>query len=205
MFAILVPASLSPLIITLFWAERKAKKLQLVEAPVSTLEAPVRVPILRRIWLYAEQLDIVGLAILGTAVALILLPLTLAQGAKGQWHNRECTPRPCRAVARFDDVCSVDDCYDRRWMCPSPRLCDLGRLFREAPRHCAPLPYEPVDRLCVVDWILRLCKSAYHCVTGATLTAAAVLFLPLVYLLVLVRAGDEVMVCSPRYLGLIRR
>ncbi|KAL1938676.1 hypothetical protein VTO73DRAFT_11279 [Trametes versicolor] len=87
MFAILVPASLSPLIITLFWAERKAKKLQLVEAPVSMLDAPVRLPILRRIWLYAEQLDIVGLAILGTAVALILLPLTLAQGAKGQWHN----------------------------------------------------------------------------------------------------------------------
>lgn len=99
MFAILVPASLSPLIITLFWAERKAKKLQLIEAPVSTLEAPVRVPILRRIWLYAEQLDIVGLAILGTAVALILLPLTLAQGAKGQWHNRECTLLTLRSCA----------------------------------------------------------------------------------------------------------
>ncbi len=96
MFAILVPASLSPLILTLFWAERKAKKLQLVDAPVTSLEAPVRVPILRRIWLYAEQLDIIGLAILGTAVALILLPLTLAQGAKGQWHNREYTPPfPC--------------------------------------------------------------------------------------------------------------
>ncbi|KAH9846877.1 drug:h+ antiporter [Lenzites betulinus] len=87
MFAILVPASLSPLIITLFWAERKAKKLQLVNAPETRLEPVIRVPILRRVWLYAEQLDIVGLAILGTAVALILLPLTLAQGAKGQWHN----------------------------------------------------------------------------------------------------------------------
>ncbi|KAI0828482.1 drug:h+ antiporter [Trametes gibbosa] len=87
MIAILVPASLSPLIVTLFWAERKAKKLQLVNAPETRLESTLRVPILRRIWLYAEQLDVVGLAILGTAVALILLPLTLAQGAKGQWHN----------------------------------------------------------------------------------------------------------------------
>ncbi|KAH9895800.1 drug:h+ antiporter [Cubamyces lactineus] len=88
MFAILVPASLSPLIITLFWAERKARKLGLVAAPPSSLEPKWRVaPVLRRVWLYAEQLDVVGLAILGTAVALILLPLTLAQGAKGQWDN----------------------------------------------------------------------------------------------------------------------
>ena len=34
MFAILIPTSLSPLIVTLFWAERKAKKLGL--APDTT-------------------------------------------------------------------------------------------------------------------------------------------------------------------------
>ncbi|KAI0367328.1 drug:h+ antiporter [Pilatotrama ljubarskyi] len=87
MFAILVPASLSPLIVTLFWAERKARRLRLVNAPETRLQPKIHVPILRRIWLYAEQLDVIGLAILGTAVALILLPLTLAQGAKGQWSN----------------------------------------------------------------------------------------------------------------------
>ncbi|KAI8995203.1 drug:h+ antiporter [Trametes punicea] len=87
MFAILVPASLSPLIITLFWAERKAKKLGLVQAPPTRLQPEFHLAFFRKIWLYAEQLDVVGLTILGTAVALILLPLTLAQGAKGQWNN----------------------------------------------------------------------------------------------------------------------
>ena len=95
MFAILVPASLSPLIVTLFWAEQKAKKLGLLEAPPlrpDLAEPPVQVPFLRtwwtKAWTFAQQLDIVGLVLIGTSVALILLPLTLAQGAKGQWDNR---------------------------------------------------------------------------------------------------------------------
>lgn len=33
MFAILVPATLLPLIVTLFWAERKAKQLGIVDEP----------------------------------------------------------------------------------------------------------------------------------------------------------------------------
>ncbi|KAI0367339.1 drug:h+ antiporter [Pilatotrama ljubarskyi] len=89
MFAILIPVSLSPLIITLFWAENKARRLGLVKAaaPRADLEPKVQVPFLRAAWTIAEQLDIVGLALLGTAIALILLPLTLAQNAKGMWHN----------------------------------------------------------------------------------------------------------------------
>ncbi|KAI0365208.1 drug:h+ antiporter [Pilatotrama ljubarskyi] len=89
MFAILVPMSLSPLIITLFWGERKAKKLGLVDAPQprSDLVPPVKVRALQRVWLFAEQLDLVGLVLLGSAVALILLPMTLAQRAKNQWSN----------------------------------------------------------------------------------------------------------------------
>ena len=89
MFAILIPASLSPLIITLFWAENKARKLGLVKAAAPNAEAPAKESLVRRVWSVAEQLDVVGLAILGTAVALILLPLTLAQSAKSGWHNRE--------------------------------------------------------------------------------------------------------------------
>ncbi|KAI9060414.1 drug:h+ antiporter [Trametes sanguinea] len=89
MFAILIPASLSPLIVTLFWAENKARKLGLVKAaaPAPDLEPKVQIPLIRRVWTVCEQLDVVGLALLGTAVALILLPLTLAQNAKGMWHN----------------------------------------------------------------------------------------------------------------------
>ena len=83
MFAILVPASLAPLIITLLWAERKAKRLGL--APAST--AFVGDTIIQRAWHFSEQLDLVGLVLLGTSVALILLPLTLSQTAKGGWDN----------------------------------------------------------------------------------------------------------------------
>ena len=85
MFAILVPAALSPLIVTLFWAEQKAKRLGLV--PV--VSKPVHASIVGRVWSFAQQLDFIGLLLIGTSVALILLPLTLAQGAKHQWHNRE--------------------------------------------------------------------------------------------------------------------
>ena len=89
MFAILVPASLSPLIVTLFWAEQKAKRLGLVPAP----SKPEHTSLGGRAWAFAQQLDIIGLLLIGTSVALILLPLTLAPRAKHQWHNRK-SPRP---------------------------------------------------------------------------------------------------------------
>ena len=91
MFAILVPASLTPLILTLFWAERKAKQLGLV-APTSVGDdiAPRgKNRYLRRAWLFAEQLDLAGLVLLATAIAFILLPMTLAQRAKGNYSSRE--------------------------------------------------------------------------------------------------------------------
>ena len=47
-----------------------------------------KVSLLERVKLVVSQLDVVGLTLLGAAVALILLPLTLAQNAKGQWNNR---------------------------------------------------------------------------------------------------------------------
>ena len=90
MFAILVPAALTPLILTLFWGERQAKKLGLVHAPPprEDLAPPVKLGRLQRTWLFAEQLDLVGLVLLGTAVALILVPMTLAQRAGGSWRDR---------------------------------------------------------------------------------------------------------------------
>lgn len=87
MFAILVPAALAPLIITLLWAERKAKKLVLLDSPqprghggFSHPQGPIMVRFLQT----AEQLDLVGLFLLGSAVSLILLPLTISQG---RWMN----------------------------------------------------------------------------------------------------------------------
>lgn len=93
MFAILVPAALSPLIVTLYWAEHKAKKLGLVEeavrraAPGYVEPAKEQFTVVQRIWRFAEQLDFVGLVLLGAAVSLILLPLTLSQTASSGWKN----------------------------------------------------------------------------------------------------------------------
>ncbi|KAI9572565.1 MFS general substrate transporter [Boletus coccyginus] len=91
MFAILVPVSLSPLIITLLWAEYKTKKLGLVETtePLSddSQDVASNDAVLRRLQRTAAQLDLVGLILLGAAVSLILLPLTLSQTAEDQWKN----------------------------------------------------------------------------------------------------------------------
>ncbi|KDR72260.1 hypothetical protein GALMADRAFT_253088 [Galerina marginata CBS 339.88] len=86
MFAILIPVSLSPLIITLLWAERKARKLRTV-ATGSNTTTTISEPWYRRLLSVADKLDIVGLLLIGTSVALILLPLTLSQTAKGGWNN----------------------------------------------------------------------------------------------------------------------
>lgn len=81
MFAILVPASLLPLIATLLWAEREARKRGYIT------KQPSKDGVWAKFLDYAERLDIVGLTLIGTSVALILLPLTLARSAKGGWKN----------------------------------------------------------------------------------------------------------------------
>ncbi|KAF9489910.1 drug:h+ antiporter [Pleurotus eryngii] len=83
MFAILVPAALSPLIVTLLWAEWKARKQGLIEKNTQTADMKWYMRVRRM----AAQLDLIGLALLGTSVALILLPLTLSENAKGHWKN----------------------------------------------------------------------------------------------------------------------
>jgi MFS family permease len=97
MFAILIPASLAPLIVTLVWAERKAKKLAL--APKRVTRSPIKIievrlhndssnRLVRLLRLkFTQELDIVGLLLIGASVALILLPLTLAPKAKSGWKN----------------------------------------------------------------------------------------------------------------------
>ncbi|KAG2045784.1 hypothetical protein BDR06DRAFT_1015289 [Suillus hirtellus] len=95
MFAILVPISLAPLIITLLWAERKAEKLALFDSPkprtrsvsVSSPSSLKHKSTLARFLRSAEQLNLVGLVLLGFGVSLTLLPLTISQTVNGQWKN----------------------------------------------------------------------------------------------------------------------
>lgn len=99
MFAILVPVALAPLIITLVWAERKAKRLALVSSQTGESSGSY----LQRIIKVADQLDVVGLVLIGTSVALILLPLTLYSTAKNGWHNGSYTllHRPIHVLTHF--------------------------------------------------------------------------------------------------------
>lgn len=85
MFAILIPVSLSPLIVTLYWAENKAKRLGLVKVDPNAPKASD--PFSKRAWHFAEQLDLIGLILLGAAVALILLPLTLSRTTAKGWKG----------------------------------------------------------------------------------------------------------------------
>ncbi|OJA19063.1 hypothetical protein AZE42_09040 [Rhizopogon vesiculosus] len=93
MFAILVPAALAPLIITLLWAERRAQQLALLDSSRPRSRSNSRHPslpqgtMIDRLLQTVEQLDLIGLFLLGSAISLILLPLTISQGAKGQWKN----------------------------------------------------------------------------------------------------------------------
>jgi hypothetical protein len=90
MFAILIPVSLSPLIITLVWAERRVKRLDLGPGVPGSTQIQVsrfRAGLLKG-KRFILEVDLIGLLLLGASVALILLPLTLANTAKGHWKNR---------------------------------------------------------------------------------------------------------------------
>ncbi|KAF5338766.1 hypothetical protein D9611_013329 [Ephemerocybe angulata] len=82
MFAILVPATILPLIITLLWAEFQAKKRgYITPRPASDKSFAYKLQS------FASKLDLAGLALIGTSVALILLPLTLAKKSENGWKN----------------------------------------------------------------------------------------------------------------------
>ncbi|PSS03712.1 hypothetical protein PHLCEN_2v3966 [Hermanssonia centrifuga] len=83
MFAILIPISLSPLIVTLFWAEQKAKKLGLVDealrraAPDYAASIHTQAPITTRIWRLMEQMDLVGLVLVASIIAMLVIGIVL--------------------------------------------------------------------------------------------------------------------------------
>ena len=82
MFAILVPVALSPLILTLAWAQRKAAKLH----PIAS--DPIhRGSILSRAWNFCIAIDIFGLLLLAAGLACILISLTLAGKQPDGWHT----------------------------------------------------------------------------------------------------------------------
>ncbi|KAF1835129.1 hypothetical protein BDW02DRAFT_496573 [Decorospora gaudefroyi] len=81
-WAIILPVCFIPLAISLFMNQRRAKKLGFdVPSPFRGRSA---FQVAKNIWF---DLDTFGLLLFAAAVALILLPLTLAPNASGGWSN----------------------------------------------------------------------------------------------------------------------
>lgn len=97
MFAIIIPVLLLPAIFTLYSMQRRGEKLGMVTMAASKRErigdskestAPTGLAYWLKLMLQGlNEIDIMGLIILGVAFSLILLPFTLAQGAAGGWGN----------------------------------------------------------------------------------------------------------------------
>ncbi|KAL8999091.1 MAG: hypothetical protein Q9169_001979 [Polycauliona sp. 2 TL-2023] len=81
-WTMVLPASFLPLALALFLNMRKAKKLG--RLPPSPWAGQSVLTGAKNLW---YELDIMGLLLLSAAFALILIPCTLAQRAKGGWNN----------------------------------------------------------------------------------------------------------------------
>ncbi|RVX70626.1 hypothetical protein B0A52_05278 [Exophiala mesophila] len=97
MFAIIIPVLLVPAILTLYTMQRRGEKLGMVTMAASKrVRVGVDESLESRGFKYWINLllqglidiDMVGLIVLGTSFALILLPFTIAQSAYGGWTNR---------------------------------------------------------------------------------------------------------------------
>lgn len=81
-WAIVLPVCFIPLFISLWMNQRRAKKLGF-DVP-SPFRGQSVGQIFKNLWF---DLDFFGLILLAAGVSLVLLPLTLAPGAKGEWSN----------------------------------------------------------------------------------------------------------------------
>ncbi|KZT10487.1 drug:h+ antiporter [Laetiporus sulphureus 93-53] len=76
--------AIGPIIMVLFWAQHRAKKMNLV-----VRDAVAGDTFLRKAWNFAIEVDAVGMFFLGASITLIFLPLVLAGGtyATITWKN----------------------------------------------------------------------------------------------------------------------
>lgn len=81
-WTIVLPVAFMPLALALFLNMRKAKKLGQLQPP--PWKGQSFLGGVKSVW---YELDIMGLLLLSAAFALLLIPCTLAQRAKGGWEN----------------------------------------------------------------------------------------------------------------------
>ncbi|KAF9065856.1 drug:h+ antiporter [Rhodocollybia butyracea] len=91
MFAIIVPAALAPITVTLYWAQHRARKLGVVATNVGgEVDAPRIVsdkPFFVRLWHFLIDMDAVGLLIFAAGWACLLVPFTLVHGSLTTWSS----------------------------------------------------------------------------------------------------------------------
>ncbi|WWC69773.1 uncharacterized protein I206_103716 [Kwoniella pini CBS 10737] len=95
MFTIIIPATVIPAVLILFWADRRAKKVGALSLASSTYarervlaQAPTpKKPLTHILIDYARKIDAVGLLLLGFAFGCILTPFTLSSTAIGGYTN----------------------------------------------------------------------------------------------------------------------
>lgn len=81
-WAVILPIAFLPLGLSLYFSQKKAKRLKLV--PPSPFAGLNTKAVLKRLW---YDLDVFGLLLLSAAIALILLPLTLAPILNESWSS----------------------------------------------------------------------------------------------------------------------
>lgn len=90
MFTIIVPVSLLPGMISLYYYQRKAQKLGIVEEKSKRFGIKVKQD--AEGWTQTligsfKEIDVIGLLFLATGLSLILLPLSLYRTAQDEWKN----------------------------------------------------------------------------------------------------------------------
>ncbi|WWC85163.1 uncharacterized protein L201_000020 [Kwoniella dendrophila CBS 6074] len=95
MFCIIIPATVTPAVLILFWADYRAKKVGALSLASSTyarervlqqVQQPKK-SIIQVLIDYARKIDAIGLLLLGFAFGCILTPFTLSTTAKGGYTN----------------------------------------------------------------------------------------------------------------------
>lgn len=91
MFCIIIPVATLPIVVTLLWAQRRAKKLGVVatdyqSSQMSTVQRDTR-SFAVRMKDIANGLDLLGLFFFAAAWSLILIPLTLVNHGTSSWHS----------------------------------------------------------------------------------------------------------------------
>jgi hypothetical protein len=89
MFAIIMPVVVAPTLVILFWADIQAKKMGVgVRSPEAQAARD------QRSWFqatkdFAEDIDALGLILIGSSWSLLFIPFTLSTTADRGYANRE--------------------------------------------------------------------------------------------------------------------